>query len=117
MLNGTDNVPFPEASGVITTLAMEQLGANFQPFLNYLLAKRPKVCVHLEPIVEFYSPSVNLLDALAAEYHRKRGYLEGFWPTLKELQNAGKVDILDARRLLFGSLYHEAYTVLVWRPR
>lgn len=121
MLKPEDTVPRPmfwfRHVGVITVHAMEQLGDRFRPFLDYLLAKRPAVCVHLEPIVELYLPNNFLLDALAVEYHRKRGYLEGFLPTLRELERKGEVDIVDARRLGFGSLYHEAYSAVVWRPR
>ena len=104
-------VPFREKSAVITVLAMEQLGTNYQPFLDYLLAKKPSICVHLEPIVELYHEH-NLLDYLALRYHRKRQYLDGFLTSLK-----GKVELIDVRRLYFGSFFHEAYSVVVWRPR
>ena len=101
--------------GAVTVLAMEQLGRSWGPFLDYLLAKRPSVCVHLEPLFELYD-SNNLLDWLAMSYHRKRGYLEGFLPAVRKLETEGRADIIDVRRLYFGSFMHEGYSVLVWRP-
>ncbi len=110
-----DVVPFTEGCAVITILAMEQLGEAFGPFLDYLLAQRPGICLHLEPIIELYDPT-DLLDLLAIRYHRKRGYLTGFLTELERLRGEGRVSLLDARRLRFGSLFHEAYSVVVWRP-
>ena len=107
-------LPFPERAAVITMAAMEQLGTRFGAFLGYLLAKRPSVCLHLEPIVELYDPR-SLFDHLAIRYHQKRGYLTGFLTALRELEAAGRVRILEVRRLGFGSFYHEGYSVVAWR--
>jgi hypothetical protein len=49
-------------------------------------------------------------------YHRKRGYLSGFLPRLKSLEAEGRITILEAKRMFFGSLYHEGYSFVVWRP-
>jgi hypothetical protein len=45
------------------------------------------------------------------QYHKKRGYLEGY---LEAVINSG-AEILELKRNHFGSLYHDAYSVLVWR--
>jgi SAM-dependent methyltransferase len=110
------NLPFPEGAAVMTMAAMEQLGGGFGPLLDFLLAKRPSICLHLEPIVELYDDTA-LFDYVAIQYHRKRGYLTGFLPALQALESAGRVSILDARRLHFGSCYQEGYSVVVWRVR
>ena len=94
---------------VVTFHALEQLGKNFKPFLEFLLESKPQVVVHVEPLIELYED--NLLDYLAVQYHRKRGYLEGY---LDAVINSG-AEILELKRNHFGSLYHEAYSVFVWR--
>lgn len=98
---------------VLTVHAMEQLGAGWGPFLDYLVRQRPSVCVHIEPILELYD-NMKLLDYLAIQYHKKRGYLSVFLPALTARTD---VQILEVTRSHFGNLYHEAYSVVAWRPR
>jgi hypothetical protein len=101
-------------AGVFTFGALEQLGTNFEPFLNYLLAARPAICVHFEPIYECYAQDV-LFDRTAALYHRKRGYLVGFLPKLQTLESDGVLRIERVRRV-FGGPYHDGWTNVVWKP-
>lgn len=102
--------------GVLTIGALEQVGNRFEPFLNYLLYFAcPSICVHLEPIVELYDEN-DPFDQLAIQYHRARGYLEGYLPVLQKLERDGLVEILALHRIPFGSFYHEAYTYIIWRP-
>jgi SAM-dependent methyltransferase len=103
------------ASGALTMCALEQVGPRFNCFLEYLLDKRPQVCVNMEPLLELYDET-NLVDHLAARYHRKRGYLEGFLTALRALADKGRIEILNVRRFFFGSLYHEGYSYVAWRP-
>jgi len=112
---GWGNVPIDGETAVTTLHAMEQLGKNFEPLLDGLMARRPQIVIHLEPLAELYDPE-NLADKIALTYHRQREYLEGYLPRLHGLQAAGEIEILEERRLFFGSLWHEAYGVLVWRP-
>ena len=58
----------------------------------------------------------DLFDYVAAAYLRKRGYLQGFLPRLRELEREGVIEILQVQRT-FGSLYHDGYSFVVWRPR
>ena len=101
-------------SGVFTTGALEQLGSSFEPFLEYLLDASPAVCVHLETIYELYDQD-EPFDSVAARYLEVRGYLRGYLTRLRELEGRGIVEILEARKT-FGSLYHDSYGLLVWRP-
>lgn len=112
-LEGHESVTLDRHTAVLTLHAMEQLGQGFTAFLDYLIAAKPKLVVHLEPIVELYD-TANEFDRAAIAYHRKRGYLEGFLPALRSRPN---VEIVDTRRLGFGSTFHEAYSLIVWRPR
>lgn len=102
-------------SAVMTLCALEQVGPRHGPFIEFLLEKRPKICINMEPIEDLYDEG-NLADYLALRYHRKRGYLSGFLPRLKALETEGKIKILEVRRMFFGSLYHEGYSFVVWKP-
>lgn len=103
-------------SAVLTVTALEQIGPRHESFLQFLMRQRPALCVHLEPIVEWYDEN-HLADYLALRYHRNHGYLEGFWSRLRQLEALGKVEVVEARRLEFGGDCHDACSLLVWRPR
>lgn len=105
----------PQNSAVFTIGAMEQLGREFEPFLQFLLQKKPAVCINVETLYELYDQD-DLFDYVAAAYLRKRGYLQGFLPRLRELEREGVIEILKVQRT-FGSLYHDGYSFVVWRPR
>lgn len=102
-------------SGVLTSGALEQIGDKFEPFLDFLLAQRPSIVVHLEPILELYDET-RLFDVVAAEYHRQRNYLHGYLPRLRELADAGRIKLIAAQRTGFGTLYNEGYSFVVWQP-
>ncbi len=102
-------------TAVFTVHAMEQLGTQWRPFADYLLAKRPALCLHVEPLWELYDDT-SLFDDRARRYHLKRGYLRGFCPFIGDLARAGRAEILTLRRIAFGGLFHEAYSILAWRP-
>ena len=105
-----------ENSAVLTVGALEQTGRRYRPFIDYLVGASPAVCVNVEPIVEWYDES-KLIDYLAIQFHRRRGYWEGFPSTLKELERKGKIKIVKEKRSYFGSLYIEGYSQCVWKPR
>lgn len=102
-------------TGVFTMCALEQTGDRFGIFLDYLLAKRPKRVVHIEPILELYDDALPH-DRLAILYHTRRKYLAGLLPRLQELSCAGKVHLKFVRRLRFGSRFHECFTIIAWEP-
>jgi hypothetical protein len=102
-------------TAVITMHAMEQLGESFGPFLDFLRAARPALCLHIEPIYEFYDSS-SFFDCLAQSYHRRRNYLRGFLPVLEALARRGHAEILQSYRSGLGCVFHEGYSVVVWRP-
>ncbi len=101
-------------SGVFTVGAMEQLGNQYHAFLNYILAQRPQICVHVETLYELYDQS-DLFDFVAAKYLDKRKYLRGMLGTLQALEKEGRLQILGTIRT-FGSLYHDGYSVVIWKP-
>ncbi len=103
-------------SAVLTTTALEQLGHEHGPLLDYLLRQAPAVCINVEPIVELYQDE-HLLDSLAMRYHRQRGYLENYLPTLRQLEQEGKIELLCVQRPYFGGFFNESYSIVVWKPR
>lgn len=102
-------------SGVLTVAALEQIGERFEPFLQFLLERKPAVCVHLEPIDELLDPN-HLLDRLSVLYCRKRGYLAGFLPRLEALQKEGRITIHRAQRTYSGSYFIDGHSLIVWSP-
>jgi len=114
------NPPHPEIfegdTGVLTFGALEQTGANFEPFIRYLINRRPSVVVHIEPIVEWYAPQTSLLDYLAVQFLIKRRYWSGFAEYMSKLARKGLVNVEYCHRTGIGSLFMEGYMVFVWRP-
>ncbi len=106
----------PTNSGIYTVAALEQLGDRFEPFLQFLLCKRPAICIHLEPIDELLEPS-HLMDKLSILYFRKRNYLKGYLTCLHELQDKGKIIIHREQRTYIGSFYIEGHSLVVWSPK
>lgn len=114
MLHPDTSFRLVPGAGVVTFGALEQLGTSFGPFLKYLRAANPAVCVHLEPVHELYDPA-SLFDFMAARYAERRGYLRGYLTELRALEQRGQVEILHVKKHL-GSLYHDGWVSLAWRP-
>lgn len=104
-----------DKDGVLTVGTLEQLGTNFNPFLQLLLQKQPKVVVHVESLEELYDPDL-LSDYLAIKYDRARNYLSGYLTRLRELESEGEIKIERAYKVNFGSRFHDSYSYLIWRP-
>ncbi len=116
MLNPDYDFNLEPDSAVVTIGSLEQLGENFDKCLEYILSSRPKVAIHHEPIVDFYSED-NLSDYLQVLYHHARGYLKGYYKELKRLEDKGIIEILDAKRMHYGNVYHEYSSFIAWRPK
>lgn len=101
-----------ESDVVLTFGAMEQIG-NLAPFIDWLVAQRPRKVVHIEPIPELLDPD-NLLDWLSLRFHEKRGYTTGLLPYLLEHP---AIEVQHMQRSNFGSMMLESYARIVWRPR
>ena len=101
-------------AAILTIGALEQVGANCEPFLQYCLNQSPQLCVHIEPLYELYDPD-NLFDYLGARYHLKRGYLMAYLTHLRELEAAGKIQILYLKKHI-GNLYQDSWNTVVFQP-
>ena len=105
-----------ERSAILAVNSLEQIGDKFEPFLQFALAQKPSVFVHVDSFVEFYDEN-NLPDYLTLMHSRKRNYLSGYMTRLRELEHLGAIDILKAQHVPCGGLYHDFYSFAVWKPR
>lgn len=101
-------------AAAVTFGALEQLGNKFQAFYRYLRNSRFDVCLHVEPVIEFYDENL-LLDYLAIRHHRLRNLLDHYLTFLREEAAQGRVVIDRAQRVRFGSALEEGWNVIVWR--
>lgn len=108
-------LPVDSDTGIYTVAALEQVGNNFSEFVNFLLLKKPSICVHFEPIEELL-PDDNVLCKLTQKYFQKRNYLTGYLTYLEILEKEGKIQIIDKRRTYSGSFYIEGHSLIVWKP-
>ena len=99
----------------MTFSALEQTGDKFVLFTEWLLEKKPGLVLSMEPIIEFYDED-SPFDQLAMRYHKHRQYLTGYYSWLEEKEGEGKIEILKAHRPVFGNIYQESYSLVVWRP-
>jgi hypothetical protein len=109
------SVEVPPNSGFITIAALEQVGDRHEKFIQFILNKKPSICVHLEPIDELLDQT-HLIDRLSILYFRKRNYLSGFLPRLHQLQDEGKIKIVKEQRTYTGSFFIEGHSLIVWYP-
>jgi hypothetical protein len=104
----------PAESAIFTCDALEQVGANFKPFIDFLLVHKPKLCINFEPITELLNKDI-LVDKLSLMHTEKRKYLTGYLTYLEQLEHENKIEILIKRRLYCGSLYLEPHSVVIWK--
>lgn len=101
-----------QADGAFTMGAMEQLGQDYQPFLDYLLNSKVRRVIHFETVYELYELG-NMWDLFARAYLEKRNWLRGYFEALTDLETRGTIKILYQGKT-FGSFFHDGYTVTVW---
>jgi tRNA G46 methylase TrmB len=109
------NLRIAPNSAFMTMCALEQIGNRHKDFLEFVLEKRPKLCIQMEPLCELYNEN-NLVDYLALKYHKQRGYLDGYLTHLRRLESDQRILIQQVKRMSFGSLYSEGYSLVVWQP-
>jgi hypothetical protein len=114
--SGRADLPITRETDVLTVHALEQLGANAQPVVDWLVAQRPRRCLHIEPIVDFYD-TTDPFDDVACRYHLARGYLLGLAPALTRAAQEGRISIIGQGRVKLGNEFHEAYSYIAWEPR
>jgi hypothetical protein len=114
MIEPDSGLILPHGAAILSIHAFEQLGMDFEKILAFILSARPSIVLQYEPILDFYKND-SLLDYLALRYCKRRGYLQGYYGRLKELEKEGKIQIIKAYRPYLGGVLHES-SVLVWKP-
>jgi hypothetical protein len=107
-------VTFPPKTAVMTFGALEQLGQEHEQYLDFLLQRKPEICIDIAGIAELYDTN-NLFDYLALRYHNRKNYLDGYLTRLKELELEGKIQILKIYRQKVGNLYDDPHSYVVWK--
>jgi len=105
----------PAASLVLTWGSLEQIGTNHKQLLNELLSSAAQEFLHIEPFIELYDDS-RLFDFLAKQYSLKRGYLEGYLPSLEQEERKGVLSIVRKERGP-GSAFHDGWSMVNWVRR
>lgn len=111
-----ESFPMAQGSAIFAIGALEQIGDKFEPFLQFVLSRKPSIFVHVDSLVELHHEN-NLYDYLALSHDRKRNYLWGYITRLRELEKEGKIEILKLQRVPCGGLYHEGYSTVVWKMK
>ena len=68
------NIDVEPNSAIITTSSLEQVGGDIDNFIDFVLQKKPKRVINIEPILEFAEN--NEFDNLMKLYCEKRNYLK-----------------------------------------
>jgi SAM-dependent methyltransferase len=105
----------PRKSAFLTIGALEQTGEAFHSFLEFAIEKQPDICVHVEPVMEFYDLD-NIVDYTAFRCLSERKFVKGFCAALEGLARDGRAEIIKTKRSFFGSLMLESYAQVIWRP-
>lgn len=109
------NFKLDPKGAIFTMLSLEQTGDRYKDFVDYIIANKPAICVHVEPTSETLDRN-HLLDCLSIEYAKKRKYLNGFIDYLKSLEKMGKIKIINIQRSHIGSFYIDGNSIVVWKP-
>lgn len=102
-------------SAIFTVGTMEQLGSNYKNFYNYIMLKKPDLVLHLETIEELYDQN-KLFDYLAKIYDKERNYLNGYLTFLRKKESEKKIKIIRIKKFNFGSMMHDSYSSIIWKP-
>jgi hypothetical protein len=110
------NINIPEKSAIFTCASLEQIHDNYKEFVDYLIAKKPDICIHFEPSTELLNEN-NLVDKLSIMYFNKRKYLKNYLTYLRQLEKENKIEILLSQRIFGGSYFIEGYPVIIWKTK
>jgi SAM-dependent methyltransferase len=109
------NVDIAKNSGLLTVGAMEQLGNNWEEFLNFMISKKFDIYINIETIYEKYLDGQVFSD-IAKSYIERRNWLQGYFSKLYMLDQEGIIEILD-QRVVVGSRFHDSWSYTVWKNK
>lgn len=116
-----DELEIGENTAILTIGALEQTGTRYPVFTDWLVAREPRLCIHIEPQPDWYD-QCTVLGYLGVRFLQVRNYWTGFpnylyGKTREDFRTGkgGEVDVIEHRPVPFGSLFIEGYNRLVWR--
>tara|TARA_R100000664_G_scaffold8581_1_gene14107 strand:- start:9793 stop:10701 length:909 start_codon:yes stop_codon:yes gene_type:complete len=107
------DLELPDNTAVITTSVLEQIGDNYNNFINFILKEKPQIVINVEPIVELLD-SKNGFDNVMNLYCEKRKYLTGYLTELEKLEKQKKIKIIMKKRTMVSGTFIEN-SVLIWK--
>lgn len=113
MFNPDYDLEIKNSSVSLTVGALEQLGCNYDKFLQFLLDKPFSRHVHLNSIIEFYDQD-KLNDYLVYKMERHRNYLNGFFDRLIGLEKDNIIKIIKMDRIKCSGFPIDGYSITVW---
>ena len=100
-------------TAVITSSVLEQIGDNYNNFINFILKEKPQIVINVEPIVELLD-SKSGFDNVMNLYCEKRKYLTGYLTELEKLEKQKKIKIIMKKRTMVSGTFIEN-SVLIWK--
>jgi len=104
-----------ESSVVFTHSALEQIGESHKDFIDFVLCKKPALCINFEPAPELLNRDC-LMEELTFLYQKKRNYLRNYFSYLFELEKNNKIKIIYHKKINCGSRYMQHQSIIVWKP-
>jgi hypothetical protein len=103
-----------QGQAVLTVLAIEQLADRTEAFLEFLLAKKPRLVVNIEPDSGL-KVGDSMYSNLSDLYLSLRGQSQNYYQALRKQETAGRLTIKQAHPLPW--LFSFSNIVLsIWRP-
>ena len=116
-----DTLDIDDRTAILTIGALEQTGVGYPIFMDWLIARNPRLCIHIEPQPDWYDPDT-LLGYLGVRFLQVRNYWSGFplymYKKTREdcsSERDTEVNVLEHRPVPFGSLFVEGYNRFIWR--
>lgn len=101
---------------LITCHSIEQVQVRENKFIENILdlPNPPKIVIHFEPIVW---DDDSMMTQLCRRYAEKNKYNLDLLDVVRELENDGRLEILDVRKRCFGLSAYNPTSVLCWRTK
>lgn len=109
-----DDLEITPSTAILTIGALEQTDGKYPTFIDWLVSRDPLLCIHIEPQPDWYNDET-LLGYLGLRFLQVRHYWSGFPQYMDRKNEDNELDILERKKVPFGSLFVEGYNRFVWR--
>ena len=113
--NPVTEMDLPPGSIIYTAYAAQYVEPLGSAFVDGLIALKPKVVVHVEPVFEHCDPAT-LLGLLRQRYIQANGYNRNLSTILHDHERQGSLEIIHESVPGFGPNPLLAASVIAWRP-